>query len=79
MHRDSLWKVMLAVVCLLLFAAIGVAHVVKPDYFLKRSGMRRGGEMLTEWNRLQFQIAGAIFAAMSVYGLYVLLSDYFSR
>jgi hypothetical protein len=79
MHKDSLWKVMLAVVCLLLFAAIGVAHVVKPDYFIKRSGIRKGGEMLTEWNRLQFQIGGAIFVAMAVYALYDVLAGFLSR
>ena len=38
---------MLAAVVLVFFAAIGVAHVVYPDWFIKRSGVRKGGEMLT--------------------------------
>lgn len=62
MQQNSPWKLMLAAAILVFFAAIGVAHVVYPDWFIKRSGVRKGGEMLTEWNRLGFQIAGAIFA-----------------
>jgi hypothetical protein len=66
---------MLAAVVLVFFGVIGVAHVVYPDWFIKRSGVRKGGEMLTEWNRLGFQIAGAIFAGFAVYLLYHLLRD----
>jgi hypothetical protein len=60
------------ILMLLAFAAIGIAHIFKPDYFIKRSGVRRGGALLTEWNRLGFQIAGAIFAGFAIYLLYVL-------
>jgi len=58
------------VLMLVVFAGIGIAHILKPDYFIKRSGVRRGGEMLTESNRAGFQIAGAIFAAVAIYLLY---------
>ena len=75
MQQNSPWKLMLAAVVLLLFAAVGVAHVVYPDWFIRRSSARKGGEMLTEWNRLGFQIAGAIFAGFAVYLLYHLLHD----
>ena len=75
MQQNNLWKLMIAAIILVLFAAIGVAHIVNPDWFLKRSGIRKGGEMLTEWNRLGFQIVGAIFAGFAIYGLYVLLRD----
>jgi len=61
----------IVVFMLLAFAGIGIAHTFRPDYFLKRSGLRRGGEFLREWNRLGFQIAGAIFAGFAVYLLYV--------
>ena len=61
----------IVVLMLLAFAGIGVAHIFKPDYFMKRSGARRGGELLTEWNRLGFQIVGAVFAAFAIYLLYV--------
>ena len=57
---------------LVAFAGIGIGHIFKPDYFMKRSGVRKGGELLTEWNRLGFQIAGAIFAGFAIYLLYVL-------
>lgn len=61
----------IVVLMLLAFAGIGIAHIFRPDYFIKRSGVRRGGELLTEWNRLGFQIAGAIFAGFAIYLLYV--------
>jgi hypothetical protein len=63
---------MTVVLMLVAFAGIGVGHIFRPDYFVKRSGVRRGGELLTEWNRLAFQIAGAIFAGFAIYLLYVL-------
>ena len=62
----------IVVLMLLAFAGIGIAHIFRPDYFIKRSGVRSGGELLTEWNRLGFQIAGAIFAGFAIYLLYVL-------
>ena len=62
----------IVVLLLLAFAGIGIAHIFRPDYFIKRSGVRRGGALLTEWNRLGFQIAGAIFAGFAIYLLYVL-------
>jgi hypothetical protein len=77
MQQNSLWKIVLLIGLLLIFVAIGVAHILKPDWFLKRSGVRRGGAMLTEWNRLQYQIVGAIFAAFAAFLLYIVMSDYF--
>lgn len=60
---------------LLAFVAIGVGMVVNPDPFIARSGVRKGGELLTAWNRLSFRIAGAIFVAAALYVLYHLLTD----
>jgi hypothetical protein len=60
---------------LLVFAVVGVAHVINPTWFVKRSGVRKGGELLTEINMIGFQIAGAVFAAFSLYLLYVLISN----
>ena len=60
-------KLLLAEVLLVLFLALGVAHVVKPDYFIARSGVRKGGELLRGWNRLGFRFAGAIVAAFAIY------------
>ncbi|MGC1373758.1 MAG: hypothetical protein WA824_16605 [Candidatus Sulfotelmatobacter sp.] len=68
---SSLKMAMLALM-LVIFACIGIAHIIRPDWFIKRSGVRKGGEPLTDWNRQQFQIAGAIFAAFALYLLYIL-------
>lgn len=68
----SLLKLTMLVLMLVIFACIGIAHIVNPDRFIKRSGARKGGELLTDWNRLQFQIAGAIFLALALSLLYVL-------
>jgi len=64
----------LTVAILLVFAVIGIGCIIKPDWGIKHFGqsLRRGGELLTEWNRLGFQIAGAIFAGFAIYLLYVL-------
>lgn len=79
MRENSLWALILLISLLVFFVVIGLAHVVNPDWFIRRSGVRKGGEMLTEWNRLGLQIAGVIFATVAGYGLYTLLADYFSR
>jgi hypothetical protein len=70
---------LLAVAILVFFGAVGIAHVVNPDRFLKHSGLRKGGEMLTEWNRLGIQIAGAVFAGFAISVLESLLEDYISN
>jgi hypothetical protein len=63
-------KMTAAVVMLVGFFCLGIAHIIKPDWFIKRSGVRKGGELLTDWNRFSFQIAGAIFAGFAAYVLY---------
>jgi hypothetical protein len=78
-QQNSVWKLMIGVVFFVFFAAIGIGHVVKPDWFIKRSGIRKGGEMLTELNRLEFRIGGALFAGFATYVLYILLRNYFSH
>ena len=67
---NSQWKVAMAAVILLIFPCVGLAHVIKPGWFIKGSGVRNGGELLTDWNRLGFQIAGAILAGLAAYMLY---------
>jgi hypothetical protein len=66
----SLLKMTVVVLMLVIFACIGIAHIINPDWFIKRSGVRKGGELLTDWNRLQFQIVAAIFGAFALYLLY---------
>jgi hypothetical protein len=75
MYHDSGWKVLLGVLTLILFIGIGIAHVINPDWFIKRSGVPKGGTMLTKWNRDSFRLAGAILAGGAGYILYALLQD----
>ena len=70
MPHNTLWRVALAVAVLVFFAALGIAHVINPDWFIKRSGLRKGGELLTEWNRLGVQIAGAILTILAIWVLW---------
>ena len=57
----------IAIVLLLAFASLGIAHVIKPDYFIRRSGVLKGGTLLTRVNRFEFRVVGAIFAAGALY------------
>jgi hypothetical protein len=70
--RSNALKLVLLTILLVFVACVGIAHVINPDWFMKRSGVPKGGEMLTEWNRLGFQIAGAAIVAFAVYVLYTI-------
>jgi len=59
---------------LVFFTCLGIANVIKPAWFVKRSGVRKGGELLTDWNELSFQIGGVLLAGIAFYFLYSLLS-----
>ena len=72
-------KLLVAVVVLLVFFVMGIAHIVNPDYFVARSGVRKGGELLTDWNRLGFRIVGAAVAGFALYVLFNLLSETLGR
>jgi len=64
MHQSSLWKELLGGAILIFFAVVGVAHMLYPDGFMKP--WHRGGEMLTDWNRSQIRIVGAIILFLVV-------------
>jgi hypothetical protein len=51
-------------------AALGIGHTVKPDWFIARSGLRRGGELLTSWNRLQVRVLGLVIVGFSLFVFY---------
>jgi len=76
---ESIWKIMLGVSVFAVFACVGIAHVVNPDWFIKRSGVLKGGEMLKGWNRFGFRYSGAALAAFAMYMLYRLLRDVFAN
>ena len=79
MYRNGPWNLALAVIVLLFFCGIGVAHLIRPDYWLKRSGLRKGGEMLTDLNRIGIQVVGAVTAGATMYITYDILKNYFSK
>jgi hypothetical protein len=71
----TLWQVLggiLFLLALIFFAGIGIAHVINPDWFIKRSGVRKGGEVLEKWNRDSFRLLGVVFTAFAIYLLYTL-------
>ena len=75
-NGESVWKLLIAAAVLLVLFCIGIGHALYPNHFLKRSGLRKGGEMLTEFNRMGFRFVGIIFAAFSGCLLYVIASDF---
>ncbi len=81
-NLHALWRLLgglLFVLVLIFFAGVGVAHVINPDWFIKRSGARKSGTMLTKWNRDSFRLVGAIFAGGAGYILFALLQDYLGK
>jgi hypothetical protein len=79
MSRNGAWSLALVVILLLFFFCIGVGHLIWPDYFMKRSGLRRGGEMLTDFNRKGLQAFGAIMAGGTLYIIFNVMRDWFSK
>jgi hypothetical protein len=61
------------------FLCLGVAHVINPDHFIKHSAIRKGGKMLSDWNRDGVRVLGVIVAIFAGFGLYMLLGDLFGK
>jgi hypothetical protein len=78
-HGDSIWKLCIGVSVLIVFMGLGIGHMLFPDYFIERSGLRHGGEMLTDSNRTGVQFVGLIATLFSGGILYELLKDVFSK
>jgi hypothetical protein len=68
----SFLKIAALVLLLLTILCLGVAQMINPDWFIKRSGVRKGGELLSDWNQFGFQICGGFLTAFAAYMLYVL-------
>jgi hypothetical protein len=71
MAVPSPWNLILLIGALLFFAGISLGHIFFPDYFVRRSGMRRGGEMLTVWNRMGVRFVGAVILGAIVCVVYI--------
>ena len=78
-NGESIWKLALGFFVLLFFMGIGVAHIVDPDRYVNKSGVRKGGEMLTKVNRDGFRLVGIVVVVFSGYVIYQLLRDIFTR
>ena len=78
-HGENVWKVCLGVLVLIFFMGIGIGHMLYPDHFMKRTALRHGGEMLTNWNRTGYQLVGLMVMAFSGWVLYQLALDLLSR
>ena len=72
-NEESVWKLLLGLAVAVLFLCVGIGHVINPDYFIKRSAVRKGGELLTEFNRIGFQFVGIILAIFAGCMIYILV------
>jgi len=77
-YQETLWKLTLGVLTLAGFAIIGIGCLISPEWGIRHfgRGLRQGGELQTEWNRVGIALAGLAFAAGSVYVLFEVLRDY---
>ncbi len=78
-HGESIWKLCLLALILVFFLCVGIGYMFYPDYFLKRSAARKGGEMLTDWNQGIFQLVGLILTGFILYLMYQLARDIFGH
>jgi hypothetical protein len=55
---------LVGILVLLIFVAVGIDMVIHPKRHMSLY-LRRGGEMLREWNELQVQLVGVLFTCGS--------------
>lgn len=77
--EESSWKHALGVAVVFFFFCLSVGNLIKPDYFLRRSGVRKGGEMLTVFNRMGFRFVGLIGAVFTGLLLFQLVGDFCAK
>jgi len=71
----SLWTLILTLILLAGFAAVGIGCVINPVWGIRHFGqsLRKGGELLTEWNRLGILFVGLTFGGFAIYLIYIVL------
>jgi hypothetical protein len=67
--------VLAVILFLLAFFAFGIDLIVHPRRHMN-AHLRRGGEMLREWNELQMQLCGLGFCCASAWMLYKLIQSF---
>jgi H+/Cl- antiporter ClcA len=78
-NGENLWKLMLGVAIAASFVYMGIAQVIAPDRFIRRTSVRKGGELLTDFNRVGFQIVGIVVACFGSFILYILAKAILAR
>jgi hypothetical protein len=76
--EESSWKHVLGVAIVVFFFCVSIGHLIKPDYFLRRSGVRKGGEMLSDFKRMGFRFVGLIGAVFTGFLLFEFIEDSFA-
>ncbi len=79
LHGDGAWKLAIGVVVLLFFLGVGIGHILYPEHFMKRSAVRKGGEMLNDWNRGAFQLSGLVMTLFAGGILYKIIGNLFRQ
>jgi hypothetical protein len=74
-NGESIWKLLFGLGVAVIFLCVGIGHVINPDYFIQRSAVRKGGELLTESNRIGFQFVGMIATIFAGFMIYILVGD----
>jgi hypothetical protein len=62
----------------LAFVAFGIDAVVRPKRHMN-SYLRRGGDMLLEWNELQVRVAGLVLVCVSGWMLHQLVGEVWAK
>jgi hypothetical protein len=62
----------------LAFLAFGIDAIVRPKRHMN-SYLRRGGDMLQEWNEVQVQLCGLVFTCASGWMLYELVRGVWAK
>ena len=79
LQPDNPWKLAIGILVLVIFAFVGIAGLINPDWFIRQSGLRQGGEMLTGQNRFGCRMSAAAFTGFAVYVLYVIVRDLITK
>ena len=76
---QSPWTHTVATLLSCSFSVLSIRHLFRPDYFLRRSGMRKGEAMLTHVHRMGFRFVGLGGAALTGFLLFELIGHFFAK
>jgi hypothetical protein len=57
----------LMILMLIYWAGIGIAHLIDPDYFVRRFLIRKGGATVTAHSRAGFRLIGLVHLVCTAY------------